>query len=102
MRIISYQSTVGSEYNQISGYTVSNIIRRHCVESLNNECTFINMKINTDKTQNMAIGRQSHNLNKTADNQNLKPLNVFTYLDTIFSEDGRMDSEIGIRCNKAL
>lgn len=55
---------------------------------MNKEYKLNNMKIYTDKTETISIRRDAHNLNVTVDNQNLKQVNVFKFLDTTFYEDG--------------
>jgi beta-glucosidase-like glycosyl hydrolase len=59
------------------------------------------MKINTEKTETMAIGRHTQCLNITVVNDSIKQTNEFKYLGTVFSDDGKIDKEIDIRYNKA-
>lgn len=74
---------------------------QHHLTTLDNECKSNNMKINIRKTETMTIGRERQTVNITVDNQITKQVESFKYLGTTFSEDGKMDKEIDIRCNKA-
>lgn len=71
------------------------------LESLNQECKQSNMRINTEKTEVMAIGRRRKNINITIENTIIRQAKEFKYLGTTFTEDGKIDEEINIRCSKA-
>jgi hypothetical protein len=49
----------------------------------------------------MLIGRKKHKISISLDNTKFKQVSEFKYPETTFTENGRMDREIGIRCNKA-
>jgi hypothetical protein len=69
---------------------------QHQLISLNIECKNKNMKINTEKTETMAIGRHTQFLNINVENESVKQTNEFKYLETVFSNDGKIDKEIDI------
>lgn len=59
------------------------------------------MRINTEKTEVMVVGRTTQNLNIVVEGKDIKQASEFKYLGTTFTEDGRMDREINLRCSKA-
>lgn len=59
------------------------------------------MTVQTEVLVDKVIRRKAQKLNITIENQNLKHVNVFKYLRTTFSEDGKIKIEIDLRCNKA-
>jgi hypothetical protein len=49
----------------------------------------------------MMKGRKKQSISIPLDNTELKQVSEFKYRETTFTENGRMDREIEIRCNKA-
>lgn len=49
----------------------------------------------------MAIRRQTPISNTTIANAAIKQVNIFIYVETLLSEDGKMDIGVDIRCYKA-
>jgi hypothetical protein len=78
----------------------ANSLQQHLI-SLNEEGKTKSLRINTDKTEVMAIGREKQNINLSIENKAIKQVTEFKYLGTTFTEDGRMEKELDIRCNKA-
>ena len=68
---------------------------------LSTTCTKYNMKINTSKTETMQVSRSPGPLDIKLHGTPLKQVNEFKYLGSMFTEDGRLDREIEIRCQKA-
>ena len=52
------------------------------------------MKISTTKTEVMSISRTPNTMNNQVDNIKLKQVQLFKYLGSVFTEDGKMDKEI--------
>ena len=71
------------------------------INRLHSICDDYNMRINIDKTEVMAFAREERTINIYIENHQLKQVKDFTYLGSIFSENGRMSNEIQQRCNKA-
>lgn len=69
--------------------------------ALHSACTDYNMKISTTKTEVMAISRTPNTINIQVDNIKLKQVQLFKYLGSVFTEDGKIDKEIEARCQKA-
>lgn len=59
------------------------------------------MKINKEKTETTRISRSSGLLNIKVEDNMLRQVKEFKYLGSIFTDDGKMDSEIENRCQKA-
>ena len=68
--------------------------------SLRLACERHNMKISTTKTEVMKISRTSSKLNIQVNNTLIKQVQEFKYLGSIFTEDGRPESEIETRCQR--
>jgi hypothetical protein len=49
----------------------------------------------------MMVGRKKQSISISLDNTELIRVSDFKYLGTTFTENGRMDREMEIRCNKA-
>ena len=52
-------------------------------------------------TEVMSVSRKPETLNININGSNLKQVDEFKYLGSIFTEDGRLDREIETRCQKA-
>ena len=59
------------------------------------------MKISISKTKTMAVCREPEVLEIDIKGTTLKQTKVFKYLGSLFTENGRLDREIGIFCQKA-
>ena len=68
---------------------------------LNQSCKNHNMRISIPKTEVMKISKTPSPLEITIDNNELKQVQEFKYLGSIFTQDGRMDREIETRTQKA-
>ena len=64
-------------------------------------CRQAGMKISLSKTKVMKIGREPENLDFKLNDVKIEQVSQFTYLGTIFSENGRLDTEIDSRISKA-
>ena len=74
---------------------------QHHINKLNSVCQDYNMKINIDKTEVMTIARTEKTTSIFIEKHQLKQVKDFTYLGSIFSDNGRINNEIQQRCNKA-
>jgi hypothetical protein len=70
------------------------------LNSLSATCRKFDMKINNIKTEAMKVNRIQKPLNLHTDNIQVKRISVFKYLGSVFAENGRLDREIGTRCQK--
>ena len=59
------------------------------------------MKISTSKTKVMTVSKRPDKLDININGTQLKHTNEFTYLGSMFTENGKLDREIEIRCQKA-
>ena len=59
------------------------------------------MKISLSKTKVMKIGREPGNLDFKLNDVKIEQVSQFTYLGTIFNENGRLDTKIDSRISKA-
>ena len=59
------------------------------------------MKISTSKTEVMTVSKRPDKLDININRTQLKQTNEFKYLDSMFTENGKLDREIEIRCQKA-
>ena len=62
--------------------------------SLNTQCETFGMKISISKTETMKVSRTPDHLNINIDGTTLKQVGEFKYLDSIFTDDGRLNREI--------
>uniref|UniRef100_A0A0B7BHF1 Reverse transcriptase domain-containing protein n=1 Tax=Arion vulgaris TaxID=1028688 RepID=A0A0B7BHF1_9EUPU len=58
------------------------------------------MKINIDNTEVMTISREEKESNVFIANQQLKQVKNLTYLGSLISPDGRINTKLQQRCNK--
>ena len=70
-------------------------------DQLHERCKTYGMKISTSKTEVMAVSKRPDKLDININGTQLKHTNEFTYLGSMFTENGKLDREIEIRCQKA-
>ena len=80
--------------------TTEDLLQQH-INRLHSTCEDYNMKINIEKTEVMTFARQETTANIFIGEHQLKQVKDFTYLGSIFSDNGRISNEIQQRCNKA-
>lgn len=59
------------------------------------------MKISTENTETVVIGRQEEAISIKLNDTEIKQTNRFKYLGSFFSSGGKIDREINILCTKA-
>jgi hypothetical protein len=59
------------------------------------------MKINIKKTEVMTISWSNKQIHLKIENEDIQRTNIFIYLDSIFTEDGKTDREIETRIRNA-
>ena len=69
-------------------------------DQLNERCETYGMKISTSKTEVMTVSKKPDKLDININGTQLKHTNEFTYLGSLFTENGKLDREIEIRCQK--
>ena len=80
--------------------TTKDQLQQH-ITRFNTACGDFNMRINTDKTEIVTFAREERTTNINICENQIKQTKDFTYLGSIFSENGRISNEIQNRCNKA-
>ena len=70
-------------------------------DQLNERCETYGMKISTSKTEVMTVSKRPDKLDININGTLLKHTNEFTYLGSMFTENGKLDREIEIKCQKA-
>ena len=68
---------------------------------LDETCKTFGMKVSYSKTKVMKIGRKQETINLKLGSNEIEQVSQFTYLGTVFSEDGKLNNEIQNRTNKA-
>ena len=71
------------------------------INELNRQCENYGMRINIKKTEAMTISRNGANTDFDIEGNALVRATEFKYLGSIFTNDGRIDREIEVRCQKA-
>ena len=69
-------------------------------DQLNESCETYGMKISTSKTEVMTVSKRPNKLDININRIHLKHTNEFTYLGSMFTENGKLDREIEIRYQK--
>ena len=75
-------------------------LQKH-TDQLNESCKTYGMKISTSKTEVMTVSRRPDKLDINIKGTQLKQTNELKYLGSMFTENGKLDREIEIRCQKA-
>jgi len=75
-------------------------IKEH-TDKLNKSCENSNMKISIAKTEAMNISRRHKTINISINGQQLKQVEEFKYLGSMFCSNGKIDREIETRIQKA-
>ena len=70
-------------------------------DQLNTSCKNYDMNISASKTEVMTVSRRPEKLGISINGTQLKQAAEFKYLGSIFTENGKLDREIEIRCQKA-
>ena len=74
---------------------------QQALDRFSDACSVAGMKISTTKTETMCLSRQSKQCSLQVDGVPLKQSGKFKYLDVSFTSDGRQNSELDIRIEKA-
>ena len=70
-------------------------------DQINESCETYDMKISTSKTEVMTVSKRPDKLDINIYGIQLKHTNEFKYLGSMFTENGKPNREIEIRCQKA-
>ena len=70
-------------------------------DQINERCETYGMEMSTSKTEAMTVSKRPDKMDINSNGTQLKQNNEFTYLGNMFTENGKLDREIEIRCQKA-
>ena len=85
------QATMNNDNTQLQEHT----------DQLNESCETYGMKISISNTEVMTVSKRPDKLDININGTQLKQTNEFKYLGSMFTENGKLDREIEIRCQKA-